>query len=428
MKTLSFFRGILLLLTTTFLTCPAISQEIIDVRGSFKVGNKWVKQGYKGRFNFSDEIQFSSNSDVLIVVAPHKPGEKREGLGEFLYTVVPQSYDLRSNGSPCTGNCAPKWYCTGVAGAVDSPTNGSVPEDIKQYFESRRASDFASSSLPTPTETRKNQLFAGESLYPGQFLTCDNNAYKLIYQTDGNLVLYRLSDNLPLWCSRTDGKPAGRCTMQTNGNLVIYTPNNGAIWATGTWTDKYRGGELFLSANGNLTIESGQGAVWWESRTFESSANNTMNAGYRRDIYPAIWPTVNRNYRIKSAVGDVVLDVWGNNSSAGTSICVHSAHGGNNQNWVLSRSSAGFYFIKSALGRHLDLQNGSPAPGTPVQLWDFNGSYAQKWDIMPAGDGWYYLRSPTGMYLDVQNGSAANGTKVWTQRFNGSAAQKWRFE
>jgi hypothetical protein len=65
-------------------------------------------------------------------------------------------------------------------------------------------------------------LGPGESLLPGQGIsTCDGN-YRLIYQNDGNLVLYRVSDGLAVSSAATGGTAPGRALMQTDGNFVVY--------------------------------------------------------------------------------------------------------------------------------------------------------------------------------------------------------------
>ena len=51
-------------------------------------------------------------------------------------------------------------------------------------------------------------------------------------QSDGNLVWY--SNGRAIWSSRTNGNPGARLDVQEDGNVVIYTKSNRAIWATNT--------------------------------------------------------------------------------------------------------------------------------------------------------------------------------------------------
>jgi hypothetical protein len=61
-----------------------------------------------------------------------------------------------------------------------------------------------------------------------------------IMQEDGNLVLYNDGGQSQpptpqsSWSSGTDGHPGSFLRMQDDGNLVIYDPNGNAIWSTGT--------------------------------------------------------------------------------------------------------------------------------------------------------------------------------------------------
>jgi hypothetical protein len=53
-------------------------------------------------------------------------------------------------------------------------------------------------------------------------------------QGDGNLVLYTVATGQPLWASNTATPNPGQCFIQSDGNLVLYTTAGDAYWATGT--------------------------------------------------------------------------------------------------------------------------------------------------------------------------------------------------
>lgn len=63
--------------------------------------------------------------------------------------------------------------------------------------------------------------------------TNDGFNYRIIFQRDGNLVIYDLRDN-PKWSSRTNGLNNATLHLQSDGNLVIYRDNNSAAFATGS--------------------------------------------------------------------------------------------------------------------------------------------------------------------------------------------------
>jgi hypothetical protein len=93
-----------------------------------------------------------------------------------------------------------------------------------------------------------------------------NHVYHVIWQSDGNLVVY--SPYRALWASGTNGRATTSTVMQGDGNLVIYG-YTGAIWATGTGPG-HPGAWLNMQNDGNLVIYwyNGAGLVpIWASGT-----------------------------------------------------------------------------------------------------------------------------------------------------------------
>lgn len=152
---------------------------------------------------------------------------------------------------------------------------------------------------------------AGAGLTVGQSLASPNGAYWTAMQADGNLVAYgpggaywqsgtrgtngmtmlQTDGNLvvtrtgqPIWHTNTGGRgPATHLTLQNDGNLVAYTPGNGAIWsihtgatgrvATGLNLGQTLSAGMFLTSSnraywavqqgdGNLVIYGPTGPVW----------------------------------------------------------------------------------------------------------------------------------------------------------------------
>ena len=54
-----------------------------------------------------------------------------------------------------------------------------------------------------------------------QSLFSPNGQFELIMQSDGNLVLYRVANQHPLWATGTKGQDVLRAIMQSDGNLVL---------------------------------------------------------------------------------------------------------------------------------------------------------------------------------------------------------------
>lgn len=98
----------------------------------------------------------------------------------------------------------------------------------------------------------QSTLMPNFSMFNGYEIFSKNKIFKLAFQTDGNLVLYRHPHNEVMWESRTYGKDAKEAIMQTDGNFVIYDGRGNAVWHT--HTDGYPGAYLAVQCDGNVVI------------------------------------------------------------------------------------------------------------------------------------------------------------------------------
>jgi hypothetical protein len=119
----------------------------------------------------------------------------------------------------------------------------------------------AHAAMPVTTIT------GGTEMYAGWQASSPNQAYRLTMQTDGNLVLYRQSDNNALWHTNTWGRPGAYAKFQTDGNLVVYSNPNNALWHSVTWDSP--GATLQLQDDGNLVIYRSNGSARWFTDTWD---------------------------------------------------------------------------------------------------------------------------------------------------------------
>jgi hypothetical protein len=112
---------------------------------------------------------------------------------------------------------------------------------------------------PAPAHAAASTLGSGQELAPGQEI--DAGAYRLVMQTDGNLVEY--TGGTALFASDTAGQAGDYAVMQTDGNLVVYTPAGQWRWQTGT--NGYGGGYLAIQTDGNVVVYQGGAARWARS-------------------------------------------------------------------------------------------------------------------------------------------------------------------
>ncbi|SMH42195.1 D-mannose binding lectin [Rathayibacter oskolensis] len=101
--------------------------------------------------------------------------------------------------------------------------------------------------------------------FPNGGLCLVNGRYKAVYQTDGNLVVYRSST--ATWSSGTAGRGASKIALQGDSNLVVYN-GGAALWASNTGSGKrWNDTTLAMQTDGNLVLYGvGDGtstALWW---------------------------------------------------------------------------------------------------------------------------------------------------------------------
>lgn len=131
-----------------------------------------------------------------------------------------------------------------------------------------------------PTATG-SVMWPGQVLHPENELRTPDGKFALVFQRDGNLVLYR---NYPdatrkaLWASATNGRRAEVCILQADGNLVIYGPDGEYVWDSNTSAP---GGRLELHGGGDLAIHAASGEVVW--------ATDTPRVEYRRSFGSDGW-------------------------------------------------------------------------------------------------------------------------------------------
>jgi Ig domain of plant-specific actin-binding protein len=119
---------------------------------------------------------------------------------------------------------------------------------------------------------RGDTLGSGEKLEPGWYLQSSGGQYTLHMQTDGNLVEY--VGGRALWASNTAGNPGAYLVLQSDGNLVVYSPSKEALWNSGT--EGNPGDHLSLQVDANIVVYSSGGSALWASYT---DANATLGDG-----------------------------------------------------------------------------------------------------------------------------------------------------
>jgi hypothetical protein len=121
-----------------------------------------------------------------------------------------------------------------------------------------------SASTATVASLLGTTLKAGSKLSPGQALYSSNGTYKLVQQTDGNLVLYNRSTGKAVWSTNKFGSGI-YLRMQTDGNLVQYTSGGSAVWSSKT--NGKGGNRVVVQNDGNVVMYTSGGTAVWATNT-----------------------------------------------------------------------------------------------------------------------------------------------------------------
>ena len=154
-------------------------------------------------------------------------------------------------------------WASNTNGNAGSRLVAQTDGNVVIYRTNNTAAWSTNTYLPTGPTATGSQMLAGQVLSPGQSLSASAGKYVFIYQTDGNLVLYR--SGAARWATGTNGRGLGVCIMQTDGNLVIYARGGHVLWAAGT--NGSPGSHLIVQTDGNVVIYNTANKAIWATNT-----------------------------------------------------------------------------------------------------------------------------------------------------------------
>ena len=127
----------------------------------------------------------------------------------------------------------------------------------------------SSPAAATEQSRARSALGVGASLTTGQQLTAASGGYRLVLQSDSNLVVYGPRGRAS-WQSGTAGLGGVRLVLQGDGNLVLRNGAGRPVWWSGTGGNDVTRLEMIRS--GHLVMWSHHGSIWRDGRTFYSQA------------------------------------------------------------------------------------------------------------------------------------------------------------
>lgn len=112
---------------------------------------------------------------------------------------------------------------------------------------------------PAPPPAGCGIMLPGDALHADEAVTSCDGRFSLVMQSDGNLVLYQANVGA-LWNTATAGTTPSAFVMQEDGNAVVYSAAGSALWNSGTYGQP--GAYLTVQDDGNVVVYSGVIALW----------------------------------------------------------------------------------------------------------------------------------------------------------------------
>lgn len=134
--------------------------------------------------------------------------------------------------------------------------------------------------------------------------------YYMVFQNDGNLVVYNSRSGSAVWDSKT-ANSGNRAEFQSDGNFVIYNSAGTPVFSTNTAN---RGSVLKMQDDGNLVIYNGSDNPVWSSienkrNNGESwnSNNSSISRGYTLKMNEKVYSPNNNFYFLFQTDGNLVV-------------------------------------------------------------------------------------------------------------------------
>jgi hypothetical protein len=233
------------------------STDYVNLNYPYDVSTQKFESSFYGEA--VDEADNASGTyDTATISTSHYTFETASGYADD--RRLPATWRFRPNLSnvPCE-------FAWGAAEPV--PLAGSYHYKCRVYHHSSSVSSveagsysttWQDGSVPDPTDLG-NRLYGDNIMYEGDALVSPSGDYILLYQSDGNLVLYDSSYTAD-WHTNTVGYGA-YAYMQSDGNFVVNNSVGGAVWSSST--SGYAGAYLEVQNDGNLVVYTSGGSPIW---------------------------------------------------------------------------------------------------------------------------------------------------------------------
>lgn len=164
--------------------------------------------------------------------------------------------------------------CFSVAALPQSAIGGLV-NDIAITADAAVSAKLLFNTDGNPESNRELQV--------GKYYVSNNQKFVLVFQGDGNLVLYRYDKAKKrayeaLWHTQTHGNSGARCILQADGNFVIYNKNMKPLW--NSRSNGNRKAKLYIADDGEVYIYSASA----KRKTWTNNVHKGENGGKVEDM------------------------------------------------------------------------------------------------------------------------------------------------
>lgn len=140
-------------------------------------------------------------------------------------------------------------------------------------------------------------LGVGTTMTMGSNLTSPDGLTSLIFQSDGNLCIYKLINNKSyyLWGTGTNGSGAEGLVLSPDGNIVMFSSSSNVVWQSKS-TGHY-GQDLVLTIqdDSNLVMYA-DGYYSWASATVRPTLFSRISFENLATTSVSTWPIVKDTY------------------------------------------------------------------------------------------------------------------------------------
>ncbi|XP_055346097.1 uncharacterized protein LOC129593683 [Paramacrobiotus metropolitanus] len=127
-------------------------------------------------------------------------------------------------------------------------------------------------------------LKSGYQMNPGGNFYSPSSSFRLSFQSDRNLVLYRQCDEAVAFATDTYTVPNVTAILYDDGHFVVKNAKGDSLWSTETWG--YGDSQLLLSDSGYFYLCNQAVGCYWRSVSFHNPNCNETSDYHPAEIYP----------------------------------------------------------------------------------------------------------------------------------------------